>query len=114
MLVVRQAQIDALARAMRAAFERQMAQSLGDALVARHGAHHGASGLDLVRRGVERAARYGITDAAHVAVFLEFMVAAGVDFDEKRWARRVLLDTVASVPLRLDALRERIAKRAPR
>gem|GEM_PF-2263086 len=50
---------------------------------------------ELVREGMEKAARYGITDGRDILRFLGFLLAAGFDPDEieeHRWTKDLLGD----------------------
>lgn len=63
----------------------------------------------LIEHGIERAATYDIVSERDVCLFIDLMLALGVDFDESDkypWARELLTDENAPEP-RIDAVHDR-------
>ena len=63
--------------------------------------------VDLIRRGVRKAAHYRIVLEHHVALFVDLMIHVDPDFDKHPdtvWARRILEDTRLSPSARMKTL----------
>lgn len=59
--------------------------------------------LDITRRGIERAASYGVVGERDVTLYLNLMMTLGQDFDRDpglAWARAILVDPELPEPER--------------
>ena len=92
---IRKEQVEALEAAAARSFQDQMVEHLKD-FAPRHAEAVGEQGLrEVVRLGIERAGKYGLTNRGAVRLYIELMVTLGSDFDtdpQFPWAAEVLTD----------------------
>ncbi len=107
MLVIRQAQIDALSAALSQRFEERMVAHLWEVVPE----DCEALGDEEVRRSIQtclrKAREYRISTAFDILRYLNVMYVLGLDFDTDPrfpWARELLLDFGISPRVRMDRL----------
>lgn len=106
---IRQEQLDALSTDRMDAFVTRMVAHLRDDLPT----HREARGLKeedlepLVRQGMAKAERYGITSEDGIEQYLDCMLVLGLDFDRDphhAWAGEILRNKELTTPQKTDAL----------
>jgi hypothetical protein len=106
MLVVRDRQLQALARA---ALPDWIAQHLKQ-FVPRECDALGEAGLRIrVRQGIARAAAHGFETAVHISQYVDLMFVFGADFDidpALSWPRAILSDRTLPAATRIERLLE--------
>jgi hypothetical protein len=120
MLTIRSEQMVAFEHAMHASFEERAAARLGRVFPAAS-AELGRDGVvALVRHGVARARRYGVTAERDVWLYLCVMVVLGREFDvdpDLEWATGILADRDVPGGMRMEFLwsdtRQRAAEPKP-
>jgi len=121
MLRIRQVQMEVLAAHARRVFEdrliRQLRRHYPQALnFPSFDTGPGDAPLRaLVRSGIERARRYGVTSERDVARFVELLIRMGTDFDQRpslRWARSMLEDSSLPAPARIELIHQQLDSRA--
>ena len=98
MLSIRREQMQALSEYMRQSIEDRMVRHLAISFPPQFKAMTSEGSGDqpvraLIRKGIERAARYQIVSRRDVGRFIEVMVAVDPMFDERKdlaWARQIL------------------------
>jgi hypothetical protein len=95
MLVIRTKQMQALAENMRKGFEDRMASHLAKRFHDRIAMMDELSIRESIRKGIERAASYGVSTEYDVARYIELMYMFTEDFDtssDTPWAGLILED----------------------
>jgi hypothetical protein len=93
MFVIRQEQMDALSRQLLRSFVVRMLLQLKTAFPERTKGLTDDELRERIEAGIERAAKYGVTDEADVERYLEYVVRYGPDFDTNKktfWAGQIL------------------------
>lgn len=102
MLIIRDEQMEALGLYMRRVFEERMVQHVKDAYPGRYqtlteGGLGDKNVRALIRKGIDKAAGYGVEKEGNVTTFIEWMLEYGPDFEvqeERAWMKDILeLDT---------------------
>ena len=111
MLIIREAQMEALATAAVRRFETRVCSWL-TATFPERCAELGADALrDLVQQGIKKAAGYGINQERDVAEFIALMVRLSPEFDALdtyAWTARLLRRAHVPAELRLERIKERL------
>lgn len=108
MLAIRQEQLKAFADAAAKKIEDHLASRLRESHARECAALDDNELSQVIREGIERAAKYGIAGDSGVAKYLYVMLALGRDFDRDprfTWASRILNDeSLESADARIDRL----------
>jgi hypothetical protein len=111
MFIVRKAQLAAFQQAAVTDFEDRMVAHLPE-VFPEESAARGEAGLRaLIRLGIERAARHGLTQEYDACLYFHVMLALGERFDddpEISWARAALEETALSASARIESLHDRV------
>ncbi len=110
MLIIRNAQMEALSQAMKESFESRAVAHLKRALPEETAELGESEVRQSVRLAVLKAGRHGLTDEYNILRFLNLMYVLGFHFDDDPgipWARKILADTALQAGTRMDLLTER-------
>jgi len=101
MLVIRQAQIEELAKAVVRCFEDRMLVHLNSYFPEHCRILEPEGSREAIRQGIKRAASYGIVGERDVCKYIDLMFALGRDFDHNpdlTWASSLLRDETMGDP----------------
>lgn len=114
-LVIRNAQMQALARPQLEAFTRRMVDHVRRVFSERAAPMTDEQIRSQVQDGIERAEAYGIRREADVALFIDILFGIGPDFDDRpecAWIRTILENRDDSGTLRMQLVYDELPRRA--
>lgn len=108
MLLIRQAQMEALNKSAQMGFEDKMLAHLNRFFPDAFAAMGEPGALKMIRHGIRRAKHHGFNSERDVCKYIDVMVVFGRDFDQDAnlpWAAEILSDnTITDNKVRIDLL----------
>ena len=112
-LIIRDEQLAVLRTARVTRFEHRMLEHVAHAYPEDYSSLGGAEGVrSFLRRAIDAAASHGIRTESGVSLFIELVLAYGLEFElapYREWALRILADSRLPGQMRLTLIRNRLS-----